>query len=212
MERCWQYAPRCFDSMPSIPDGVAIANDVETKVDSYWHISTRRFVSPSLLVHCSFHLLMNNSVCVVSVLRITSFDFDTLDNITYDSVVPSTWSSIEQSVGIICACLPTIRPLLRWLTGSSASSIRKRDSSSSEFPQRSPLSGRRSQTDEENSLDSLASPTSPTPLVSQMNSGHNRVSSSPAMDTIEDHGHSSWTLEESSGNPEGCIPRPESFA
>ncbi|CEJ57370.1 hypothetical protein PMG11_06063 [Penicillium brasilianum] len=156
--------------------------------------------------------LLGGFVCVVSVLRITSFDFDPLDNITYDSVVPSTWSSIEQSVGIICACLPTIRPLLRWLTGSSASSIRKRDSSSSEFPQGSPLSGRRSQTDEENSLDSLASPTSPTPLVSQMNSGHNRVSSSPAMDTIEDHGHSSWTLEESSGNPEGYIPRPESFA
>jgi hypothetical protein len=198
--------------MPSIPDGVAIANDFETKVYSYWHISARRFVSPPLLAYCLFHMLINNSVCVVSVLRVTSFDFDNLDNPTYDSVVPSTWSSIEQSVGIICACLPTIRPLLRWLTGSSGSSIRKRDSCSSEFPQRSPLSGRRSQTDEENSLDPLASPRSPTPLVSQMNTEHNRVSSSPAMDAIEDQGHSSWTLEESNGHTERHIPRPESFA
>lgn len=155
---------------------------------------------------------MNNSVCVVSVLRITSFDFNTLDNPTYVSVVPSTWSSIEQSVGIICACLPTLRPLLRWLTGSSASSIRNRDSSSSEFPQRSPLSSRPSQKDEENALDSLASPTSPPPLVSQMNPENNRVSSSPEMDTIEDQDRSSWALEECNGDPDRHIPRPESFA
>lgn len=41
---------------------------------------------------------------------------------TYTSIDPSTWSSVEQSVGIICACLPTLRPLIRRFLGSSGAS------------------------------------------------------------------------------------------
>ncbi|GLI77199.1 hypothetical protein PoHVEF18_005485 [Penicillium ochrochloron] len=150
--------------------------------------------------------LLGGFVCVVSVLRITSFDFSTLDNLTYVSVIPSTWSSIEQSVGIICACLPTLRPLLRLLYGSYVNSIRKRDSASSNFPPRGPLSGKQSQNDEENSLDSLPSPTSPTPLTSQVSPQHMRQPSLQEMDTVEE------TLEELDGESETHIPRPESFA
>jgi hypothetical protein len=167
-------------------------------------------VACKYLSSCEFfsqnNLLIQTSVCVVSVLRITSFGFSTLDNVTYVSVIPSTWSSIEQSVGIICACLPTLRPLLRLLYGSSVNSIRKRDSASSNFPPRGPLSGKQSQNDEENSLDSLPSPTSPTPLTSQVSPQHMRQPSLQEMDTVEE------TLEELDGESETHIPRPESFA
>jgi hypothetical protein len=167
-------------------------------------------VACKYLSSCEFfsqnNLLIQTSVCVVSVLRITSFGFSTLDNVTYVSVIPSTWSSIEQSVGIICACLPTLRPLLRLLYGSSVNSIRKRDSASSNFPPRGPLSGKQSQNDEENSLDSLPSPTSPTPLTSQVSPQHMRQPSLQEMNTVEE------TLEELDGESETHIPRPESFA
>lgn len=129
-----------------------------------------------------------------------------MDNPTYVSVIPSTWSSIEQSVGIICACLPTLRPLVRLLYYSSANSIRKRDSASSELPPRGALSGRLSQRDEENSLDSLESPASPMPLISQVNTQYMHEASLQGTAAVEE------TLEESDRESERQIPRPESFA
>lgn len=52
---------------------------------------------------------------------------------TYAGIV--IWTSIEPSVGIICACLPTLRPLLRevagkghqWATTAHSFRIRSRD-------------------------------------------------------------------------------------
>ena len=55
----------------------------------------------------------------MSILRIVSFGSAILTDPTYTSIGPETWSSIEQSVGIICACLPTLRPLFRRLYGPS---------------------------------------------------------------------------------------------
>lgn len=34
------------------------------------------------------------------------------DDISYTIVAPSIWTNVEQSMGIICACLSTLRPLL----------------------------------------------------------------------------------------------------
>ncbi|KAJ6087144.1 hypothetical protein N7467_006058 [Penicillium canescens] len=66
--------------------------------------------------------LLGDFVCVVSILRIVSFDLSDVNNSTYTSIDPSTWSSVEQSGGIICACLPTLRPLIRRFLGSSGAS------------------------------------------------------------------------------------------
>ena len=49
--------------------------------------------------------------CVASIVRVTSFDQVDLDDITWTFVDVATWTAIEQSVGIICACLPTMGPL-----------------------------------------------------------------------------------------------------
>jgi hypothetical protein len=41
---------------------------------------------------------------------------------TYDNPPAATWSSVETNVGIICSCLPLLRPLvLRWLPDSLSS-------------------------------------------------------------------------------------------
>lgn len=39
---------------------------------------------------------------------------------TWSTVETAMWSSIEQAVSIICACLPTLRPLFRRLYSSTA--------------------------------------------------------------------------------------------
>ncbi|KAJ5116082.1 hypothetical protein N7456_000430 [Penicillium angulare] len=99
--------------------------------------------------------LLGTFVCIISILRVTSFDYRNLGDGTYKNIEPATWSSIEQSVGIICACLPTLRPFFRWLYGASRKSTKNRDSGMSEFPKQ-PLACRTSQAgtavDEENAL------------------------------------------------------------
>ncbi|KAL2800951.1 hypothetical protein BJX66DRAFT_104232 [Aspergillus keveii] len=64
---------------------------------------------------------MGGFVCVVSLLRIISFNHSNRDDPTFTQIYSSTWSSVEQGVGIVCACLPTLRPLRRLWTG-----VRKR--------------------------------------------------------------------------------------
>ena len=40
------------------------------------------------------------------------------DDITYSIVTASIWTTIEQSIGITCACLPATRPLFARLLGN----------------------------------------------------------------------------------------------
>ena len=53
-----------------------------------------------------------DSVCVASIIRVTSFPQLKDKDIMYSSVPGRMWSQAELSVGIICACLPCLRPLL----------------------------------------------------------------------------------------------------
>ncbi|KAF9741478.1 integral membrane protein [Paraphaeosphaeria minitans] len=58
-------------------------------------------------------------VCLVSILRLQSLVAisNSLDP-TYDNPPAATWSSIETNIGIICSCLPCLRPLVtRYLPG-----------------------------------------------------------------------------------------------
>ncbi|KAJ5109346.1 hypothetical protein N7456_006021 [Penicillium angulare] len=52
-------------------------------------------------------------VCVTSIVRLVSLKkiSDSTDP-TYDNVGAASWSAIECNVGIICACLPTLKPLI----------------------------------------------------------------------------------------------------
>lgn len=51
------------------------------------------------------------SACVASIVRVVAFDWIDFNDITYTMVPATIWTAIEQSVGIISACLPTTRPL-----------------------------------------------------------------------------------------------------
>ncbi|CAI7669553.1 unnamed protein product [Penicillium pancosmium] len=52
-------------------------------------------------------------VCITSIVRLVSLKkiSDSLDP-TYDNVGAASWSAIECNTGIICACLPTLKPLI----------------------------------------------------------------------------------------------------
>jgi hypothetical protein len=57
--------------------------------------------------------LISSSVTVVSCLRLQSLvTFAASSNPTWDQVEVVNWSNIEVNVGIICACLPTLRVIL----------------------------------------------------------------------------------------------------
>ena len=45
-------------------------------------------------------------------MRIISYEPSHLKDNTYYGVGSMTWSIVEQGIGIFCACLPTLRPLL----------------------------------------------------------------------------------------------------
>ncbi|PKY08322.1 FAD/NAD(P)-binding domain-containing protein [Aspergillus campestris IBT 28561] len=63
-------------------------------------------------VMCMFSLGI--FVTLVTILRLESLiHFATTENLTWDYVKIGYWSTIECHVGIICACLPAIRSLLR---------------------------------------------------------------------------------------------------
>ncbi|EYE99210.1 uncharacterized protein EURHEDRAFT_541056 [Aspergillus ruber CBS 135680] len=75
--------------------------------------------------------LLGGFVCIVSVLRIIAFDFSDANDPMYSTIDTATWSSIEQSVGIICACLPTLRPMFRQLYDATRHSTDKESGSGS---------------------------------------------------------------------------------
>ncbi|KAK9859080.1 hypothetical protein MYU51_016067 [Penicillium brevicompactum] len=52
-------------------------------------------------------------VCITSIVRLVSLKkiSDSMDP-TYDNVGAASWSAIECNTGIICACLPTLKPLI----------------------------------------------------------------------------------------------------
>lgn len=45
-------------------------------------------------------------------MRIIAYKPDQLKDNTYSGVGSMTWSIVEQGIGIVCACLPTLRPLI----------------------------------------------------------------------------------------------------
>ena len=55
---------------------------------------------------------------MASLVRVTTFDQFTLIDPLYTIAPASLWTSVEQSLGIVCACLPMLRPLFGHLFGT----------------------------------------------------------------------------------------------
>lgn len=72
----------------------------------------------------------SHSVCVTSVMRIISYSPSHLKDNTYWGVGSMTWSGVEQGIGIVCACLPTLRPLLGYIYPKGIKSSKAQQDSS----------------------------------------------------------------------------------
>lgn len=66
--------------------------------------------------------LPSTSVCVTSILRVLAYNPSQVIDGTYSTVGTVTWSAVEQGLGIVCACLPTVRPLFGFLYHNSSKS------------------------------------------------------------------------------------------
>ncbi|KAF9874444.1 integral membrane protein [Colletotrichum karsti] len=54
---------------------------------------------------------------VISIIRITTLGHTFTRDVTYDVIPALVWSEIELCCAVMCACIPTLRPLLRVITG-----------------------------------------------------------------------------------------------
>ena len=53
------------------------------------------------------------SGCITSILRLHSLYVIAISkDVTWDNVGAATWSAVELNTGIICACLPTLKPMI----------------------------------------------------------------------------------------------------
>ncbi|KAE9379595.1 hypothetical protein N431DRAFT_500120 [Stipitochalara longipes BDJ] len=59
----------------------------------------------------SFMFLLGGFICVIGIVRLFFVATLKMTDVTYSLVDTYVWSSVETSVGVICACLPTLRPL-----------------------------------------------------------------------------------------------------
>ncbi|KAM0796141.1 hypothetical protein BDR22DRAFT_893479 [Usnea florida] len=55
--------------------------------------------------------MLGGFVCVVSIYRIPKMYSISLSDVSWSDVEPCVWSVVEVDVAIVCACLPTFRPL-----------------------------------------------------------------------------------------------------
>ncbi|KAL8853013.1 MAG: hypothetical protein Q9221_002161 [Calogaya cf. arnoldii] len=71
----------------------------------------------------SFVFLLGLLACIASIVRVVAFNQVNFEDVTYTMVDVEIWTIMEQSIAIICACLPTTRPLIaRFLKGVKTSS------------------------------------------------------------------------------------------
>ena len=68
-------------------------------------IGTRQKVTLSSI------FLLGTFVFAASIVRVVMFNQLKLQDEPYTNVEPAIWTVVEQSLGITCACLPTLRPL-----------------------------------------------------------------------------------------------------
>ncbi|KAK6837706.1 hypothetical protein P875_00064969 [Aspergillus parasiticus SU-1] len=76
-------------------------------------------------------LLLGSFVCIAGIVRLVFLNRNThSDDATWSVAPVFVWSCVEPSIGIVCACLPTLSPLFRrwWssmITGKSGSASAK---------------------------------------------------------------------------------------
>ena len=125
LERSGKSAHRLHDL--DLDYAIDMASQSQSSPESF---AERRFSSRYIVCHPSSpfsprnSLMKTASACVASIVRVVTFNEVNFNDITYTIVDASMWSTIEQSVGIICACLLTYQPLFRWFWNRFSSKTR----------------------------------------------------------------------------------------
>lgn len=129
-----QYLDRLRHNSPSHASHPASAARKTTEVGSDRHLRCRRLVCATFS-HTP-HPLTLSSVCIVSILRLQSLvAISNSTDQSYDNPAAATWSSVETNVGIICSCLPLLRPLMtKCLPGVFSSNKRNTHSTPRVYP------------------------------------------------------------------------------
>ncbi|KAJ5290906.1 hypothetical protein N7478_000157 [Penicillium angulare] len=76
-------------------------------------------ISRSKKVSISAVFLLGGFVCAIALYRITTLPLIDNNDITYSNTYAGIWTSIEGSVGVIVACLPSLMPIWHRLRGRS---------------------------------------------------------------------------------------------
>lgn len=86
-------------------------------------------IAPRQKIELSAIFLLGLFVCITGIMRVLAYHPSQLADNTYSGVGSMTWSQVEQGIGIVCACLPTLRPLMSYITPSRSRSNTKNSSS-----------------------------------------------------------------------------------
>ena len=95
--------------MPASAPVVEIEHAEKAEVRADGHIFSRRIVCFLILIGGG--LLIALSVCVASVIRVPYIARMSLEDPSWSDVYGAIWSIVELNLGIVSACLPTLRPL-----------------------------------------------------------------------------------------------------
>lgn len=106
------------------------ADETQGAIDG--DISSRRIVRALSPFHCDE--LIACSACVASIIRVPYIAATSLIDPSWSDTYGAIWSVVELTMGIVCACLPTLRPLYLHLfprLATQASRSKTSDKSSS---------------------------------------------------------------------------------
>ena len=81
------------------------------------YFSARRIVSTRHLSLVVFHLCILLSVCVISIVRLVAVlqTNYTSPDVSWNMSESILWPFVEQTMAVVCACLPSLKPLIRFL-------------------------------------------------------------------------------------------------
>ncbi|KAL8788963.1 MAG: hypothetical protein Q9213_001372 [Squamulea squamosa] len=100
---------------------MAPPHNCKTTNHPYSHLHTSRLVGASLACTLSSHL-MGFSVVLVSIVWVVVLARLEASDVTWNYINAGIWSALEPSMAVICACIPSLRPLFSLATRSLRSS------------------------------------------------------------------------------------------
>jgi len=83
----------------------------------------RLHIKKSQKLAISSIFLLGGFVCLASIIRYTYLKEVIPVDITFTNLPAGIWSLIEMSIGLVCACLPVMRPLLQYLVPKWVSTL-----------------------------------------------------------------------------------------